>query len=54
MHHQIIRATKAMREAQKEYFRTHNADVFDRSEKLEKEVDRLIEEYFNSKQTSLF
>lgn len=43
-----------MREAQKVYSRTHNAVAFGRCEKLEKEVDRLIDEYFNSKQTSLF
>ena len=52
--YQIIKATSAMREAQKEYSRTHNMDVLDKSLKLEKEVDRLIEDYFRSKQLSLF
>lgn len=33
---------------------THNMDVLDKSLKLEKEVDRLIEDYFRSKQLSLF
>jgi len=52
--YQIIKATSAMREAQKEYSRTHNMDVLDKSLKLELEVDRLIEDYFRSKQLSLF
>lgn len=52
--YQIIKATSAMREARKEYSRTHNMDVLDKSLKLEKEVDRLIEDYFRSKQLSLF
>lgn len=37
-------ATKAkdMRQAQKDYFRTRDRDVLDRSKKLEREVDKLI------------
>ena len=48
MEYQIIKAVRAMRELQKESERTHNIDTLEKSIKLEKEVDRLIEEYFKS------
>ena len=45
MEEQIISAVRAMREAQKEYFRTR--DILRRSKALEKRVDTLIAEYDN-------
>lgn len=44
---QLLPAVKAMREAQKEYFRTRDRQVLQRSKALEKRVDALIEEYDN-------
>lgn len=43
----LISAVKAMREAQKEYFRTRDRQVLQRSKALEKRVDALIAEYDN-------
>ena len=50
---QIISAVRAMREAQKEYFRTRDVNVLRRSKALEKRVDALLAEYDNP-QTDLF
>ena len=47
MEREIITAVKAMREAQKEYFRTRSHDSLRKSKALEKRVDGMIEEYFN-------
>lgn len=47
MEEQIISAVRAMREAQKEYFRTRDINVLRRSKALEKRVDTLIAEYDN-------
>ena len=44
---QIISAVRAMREAQKEYFRTRDINVLRRSKSLEKRVDTLLAEYDN-------
>lgn len=44
---QIISAVRAMREAQKEYFRTRDVNVLRRSKALEKRVDTLLAEYDN-------
>lgn len=44
---QIISAVRAMREAQKEYFRTRDINVLRRSKALEKRVDTLLAEYDN-------
>lgn len=44
---QIISAVRAMREAQKEYFRTRDVNVLRRSKLLEKRVDTLLAEYDN-------
>ncbi len=44
---QIISAVRAMREAQKEYFRTRDVNVLRRSKALEKRVDVLLAEYDN-------
>lgn len=44
---QIIPAVRAMREAQKEYFRTRDVNVLRRSKALEKRVDALLAEYDN-------
>lgn len=49
----LISAVKAMREAQKEYFRTRDRQVLQRSKALEKRVDALIAEY-NNKPKGLF
>lgn len=43
----FITTVKAMREAQKEYFRTRDRQVLQRSKALEKRVDALIAEYDN-------
>lgn len=47
MEQQIISAVRAMREAQKEYFRTRDVNVLRRSKALEKRVDALLAEYDN-------
>lgn len=47
MEKEIITAVKAMREAQKEYFRTRDVNVLRRSKALEKRVDTLLAEYDN-------
>lgn len=49
----FITTVKAMREAQKEYFRTRDRQVLQRSKALEKRVDALIAEY-NDKPKGLF
>ncbi len=54
MEKEIITAVKAMREAQKEYFRTRSHDSLRKSKALEKRVDDMIEAYFNPKQPGLF
>ena len=54
MEKEIITAVKAMREAQKEYFRTRSHDSLRKSKAWEKRVDDMIEEYFNPKQPGLF
>lgn len=43
----FITTVKTMREAQKEYFRTRDRQVLQRSKALEKRVDALIAEYDN-------
>lgn len=50
---QLLPAVKAMREAQKEYFRTRDRQVLQRSKALEKRVDDLLAEY-NNQQKDLF
>ena len=47
MEQQIISAVRAMRDAQKEYFRTRDVNVLRRSKALEKRVDTLLAEYDN-------
>lgn len=47
MEEQIISAVRAMREAQKEYFKTRDINVLRRSKALEKRVDTLLVEYDN-------
>lgn len=54
MEKEIITAVKAMREAQKEYFRTRSHDSLRKSKALEKRVDGMIDEYFKPKQPGLF
>lgn len=50
---QLLPAVKAMREAQKEYFRTRDRQVLLQSKALEKQVDELIAKYDNQ-QKELF
>lgn len=50
---EFIELVRQMREAQKEYFRTRDRQVLQRSKALEKRVDALIAEY-NDKPKSLF
>lgn len=47
MEQQIITAVKAMRDAQKEYFRTRDKELLRKSKALEKKVDALINQYMN-------
>lgn len=54
MEKEIITAVKAMREAQKEYFRTRDKQALQKSKALEERVDNMIDEYFNPKQPRLF
>jgi len=54
MEREIITAVKAMREAQKEYFRTRSHDSLRKSKALEKRVDNMMYEYFKPKQPGLF
>lgn len=51
---QIITTVKAMREAQKEYFRTRDKQALQKSKDWEKRVDNMIDEYFKPKQPGLF
>lgn len=51
---EIISAVKAMREAQKEYFRTRNYETLQKSKWLESKVDKLLTDYYESKQATLF
>lgn len=51
---EIITAAKAMRDAQREYFRTRTYESLKKSKALEKRVDDMIEEYFKPKQPALF
>lgn len=51
---EIISAVKAMREAQKEYFRTRNYENLQKSKWLESKVDKLLTDYYESKQATLF
>jgi len=51
-HKEFIELVKKMREAQKSYFRTRDYNYLSESKKLERQVDKLIEE--ESKGPSLF
>lgn len=51
---EIITAVNAMRNAQREYFRTRSHESLKKSRALEKRVDDMIEEYFKPKQPGLF
>ena len=50
----FITTVKAMREAQKEYFRTRDRQVLQRSKELERKVDTCILQRVINQQTSLF
>lgn len=51
---QIITTVKAMREAQKEYFRKKNYESLQKCKWLESKVDQLLTDYYESKQATLF
>lgn len=40
----FLEKTQEMRDKQKEYFRTHDANVLNESKRLEREVDRMADE----------
>lgn len=40
----FLEKTQEMRNKQKEYFRTHDANVLNESKKLEREVDKMADE----------
>lgn len=40
----FLEKTQEMRDKQKEYFRTHDANVLQESKRLEREVDRMADE----------
>lgn len=44
MNNDFIKLVKEMRETQKRYFKTRNAEVLAESKRLEREVDKKIEE----------
>ena len=50
----LVKLVKEMREAQKEYFRTRDKSMLQRSKELEKAVDKYISEYNQPKKTSMF
>ena len=44
---QFVAKVSEMRTAQKSYFRTRSAAFLDKSKRLEKEVDKAVERFFN-------
>ena len=44
---EIIKLTKEMRDAQKSWFLCHNRADLDKSKRLERQLDREIENYLN-------
>ena len=44
---EIIKLAKEMRDAQKSWFLCHNRADLDRSRKLERQLDKAIDEYMN-------
>lgn len=52
---EIIKKAAELRTAQKTYFRTRNNAHLDKAKIMEREFDRILQEYFsNDGQTSLF
>lgn len=52
---EIIRLAKETRDAQKAYFKTRSSSDLDKSKKLERQLDREIEDYMNpNNQMDLF
>lgn len=51
---EIINLAKEMRAAQKAYFKTRGYAELDQSKKLEKRLDKAIDEYLNPPQPDLF
>ena len=51
---EFIELVRQMREAQKEYFRTRDKNVLQRSKELERKVDTYISQRVINQQTSLF
>ena len=51
---EFIELVREMRDAQKEYFRTRDKNVLQRSKELERKVDTYISQRVINQQTSLF
>ena len=51
---EFIELVREMRNAQKEYFRTRDKNVLQRSKELERKVDSFLAQLVINKQTSLF
>lgn len=45
----IVKETKTMRNLQKEYFKTRDKQVLERSKIQEKKIDAMIDHYYNPK-----
>ena len=51
---EFIELVREMRNAQKEYFKTRDKNVLQRSKELEREVDSFLAQLVINQQTSLF
>lgn len=51
---EIIKLAKEMRDAQKSWFLCHNRADLDKSKRLEKRLDKAIDEYLNPPPPDLF
>lgn len=51
---EFIELVRAMRDAQKEYFKTQNNNVLLRSKEFERKVDSYLLQQINNQQTKLF
>ena len=51
---EIIKLAKETRDAQKAYFKTRGYTELDKSKKLERQLDKAIDEYLNPPQPDLF
>lgn len=44
---EIVKLAKEMRDAQKSYFKTRSSGDLDKSKRLERQLDKAIDEYIN-------